>query len=156
MIRAILLISSLLFFKQLYAQKNWKGIEFKDIENKKGQLSEFISAKKYSVVDFWGLWCKPCLQQHEVTKNLVNKFPDRIQVIALNYKDGRQKWIDFVKHNQSTWIHGQVKQETIVEFQIFKFPFNVLLDHKGAVLCEDCTLDEIESIIQSKIGNGGE
>jgi thiol-disulfide isomerase/thioredoxin len=140
----------------LYAQKKWKELEFKDVENKKGQLNELLSIKKYSIIDFWGLWCKPCLQQHEVTKKLVNKLPDKIQVIALNYKDSRQKWIDFVKHDQSTWIHGQVTQETVVEFQVFKFPFNVLLDNKGTVLCEDCTMNEIESIIQSNVDNDGE
>jgi thiol-disulfide isomerase/thioredoxin len=101
-------------------------------------------------MDFWGIWCKPCLVQHEEIKNLQSAFDSGLQIVALNYKDKRSRWISYIEDNNYGWTHGQVSQETIVSLQIFKFPYLVLLDSEGQLLCADCSMEEITNFINEK------
>jgi thiol-disulfide isomerase/thioredoxin len=148
--RVILSIFICCYANLSFSQTKWIEIEYKDIFNKKHQIKELLTTDKLSFIDFWGLWCKPCIQQHGELKKLEDKLPNRFQIIALDYKDEKSNWTKFVKDSKSNWIHGKVGQKAILDLKIFKFPYNVLLDKNGELICEDCKIEEIETLIKSK------
>jgi thiol-disulfide isomerase/thioredoxin len=140
----------LLFFttgiSAVFAQKNWLDLSLQTIDGNHIPVKEVIEPGKYTLIDVWGLWCKPCMIQHEAMKSA---FASRreLKIVALNYKDEPKKWRSFIKNDTSSWYHGRIIEKTAIKYQLFRFPFNVLLNESGAVLCEDCDLTNILKLL---------
>lgn len=42
---------------------------------------------KVVILDFWSTWSKPAMESHRVLREIQERFPDRIQVIAASVRD---------------------------------------------------------------------
>ena len=57
---------------------------------------------KIVVISFWASWCTPCLKELPILENIQNQVgTDKIKVIAINFKEGREKY-RFIKKKLSS------------------------------------------------------
>lgn len=61
------------------------GLPIFSFEDMSGSKVEFNSAKeKVRIVNFWASWCEPCLAEIPSLVELMNAFPDQIELYAIS------------------------------------------------------------------------
>ncbi len=74
-----------------------------NINNTSLTLSSAIQAKEYTVLDFWGSWCLPCIKGFPDMKKYYNKYSTRIAFISIACSDTDKKWRQAVKEHKLIW-----------------------------------------------------
>lgn len=81
-----LLVSVLAF--SLYGQKIAKQLEYQDLEYIDGTITTGAELEnKVIVVNLWGTWCKPCIQEIPDLNELQKKFESQPDVLFLAIAD---------------------------------------------------------------------
>jgi thiol-disulfide isomerase/thioredoxin len=101
-------------------------------------------AGKYVLLDFWGTWCKPCLEQTDQLKSMYEAFADKLEIIGLAHQDNRGKAVEYVSGKKLTWIQGFADDKVVAQFSILNFPYYILVNPKNRIIGVNMRLDEIE------------
>ncbi len=105
---------------------------FTDFNGKAHQLSEFRG--KYLLLDFWGIWCKPCVAEIPYLKAAYTKYQSRgFEMLSLDYeyvdkgadpatatKDTFEKVKKFVAEREMIWTHATFESVKDLIEQRFK------------------------------------
>lgn len=108
---------------------------------------------KVVYIDFWGSWCKACLEQLPNTEKLQDRFKDKaVAFLLIDFYDTREKWIQAIRSRKIKGLH--VKCEPADE-QYFDdvfgvkqgFPRYALLDKEGILITPSAPHPNDDSII---------
>lgn len=111
-----------------------------DIHKKTVSLSDFKG--KVVVVDFWGTWCKPCVQTVPFLIEFYNRKHDKgLEIVGLTYEKGannedeaRDLVTAFVKKSAVPYPCLLGDEKTILQIPGFKgFPTSLVIDRAGKV-----------------------
>jgi thiol-disulfide isomerase/thioredoxin len=135
-------IDSEKFSKEIIG-KEAPDFDFTDIEGRTYKLSDFRG--KYVLLDFWGIWCAPCVHEIPYLKNACKKYKNSdFEVISISSdlvlgKKTEEEFMDFISKNEMKWIQVLDNKEgkLMREFKINKFPSLFFLDKNGIVLSVD-------------------
>ncbi len=120
-------------------------------------LYETTQKSKYTMMEFWGTWCMPCLAATVKIKALREKFnQDELSIISLNSRDKIEAKIKgVIKKKGMNWQHGYATDKLISIFNDNRtYPRVVLIDQNNKVLLignPHKDLEEIEQIIRGDI-----
>ncbi len=136
-----------------------KNILTKNIlTNKKIELEELVKKKDYTLIDFWGTWCLPCIKITPDLKSLNNDFSDKLSILSIAYDKNQQNVIDYITKKKLDWNHAYVKQRGNIEeikpirdFNINSFPTLILLNRKNQIIYRGGSQDvnRIRSILEN-------
>ena len=125
------------------------GIKFPDIrantiENQEFQLSNLRG--KYVLLDFWGSWCAPCIEEMPKMIGLHNKYKDELAIVGLACKDNKIDLMETIETLQINWpqiLSGTTRETNYSQkFGITGFPTKVLIDKNGEVIKTYIGIDE--------------
>ena len=125
---------------------------FKDINNQLVIINFREKENKYTLLDFWGTWCKPCIEGLPALKELHLKHKNRLTILSIAYDSNLNKVREFSKNNDMDWLHKfELNSELddnlfTVQFKIECFPTFILLDRSGKVLSRGCGSDQLKII----------
>lgn len=79
----------------------------KTTDGKDFTLSSLYGKGKYTVLDFWGMWCGWCLKGFPEMKTIYEKYAStgKIEFVGINCGDTEQVWKDGVKEQGLPWIN---------------------------------------------------
>ena len=123
----------------------------------KKHLYESTQKSKYTMMEFWGTWCMPCLAATVKIKALRKKFnQEELSIISLNSRDKIESKIKgVIKKKGMNWQHGYATDKLISIFNDNRtYPRVVLIDQNNKVLLignPHRDLEEIEQIIRGDI-----
>jgi thiol-disulfide isomerase/thioredoxin len=92
---------------------------------------------KFTLIDFWGTWCQPCLESIELLKELENKHSNKIRIISIASDFNKQDVSRYIKGHNMTWDHvfeNYSSKEISSKFKIVAFPTLILIDKSGKIL----------------------
>jgi len=92
---------------------------------------------KFTLIDFWGTWCQPCLESIESLKELENKHSNKIRIISIASDFNKQDVSRYIKGHNMTWDHvfeNYSSKEISSKFKIVAFPTLILIDKSGKIL----------------------
>ena len=106
---------------------------------------------KYVLLDFWGEWCKPCIEELPNLKELYSKTDrtkfEMIGIAAYSTYEGIKKLID---QHGIAW--PQISSDAIVAtYGINVFPTTILLDIDGVVIAKNLGGNRLEEKILNLI-----
>ena len=155
--RTLILSVALLLFGSIYstvaAQSTGLEIGNKSPEIKlpttKGDIVALSSLKgKLVLIDFWGTWCSPCVEEQSELAKLYSKYKPaaftngkgfEIYGVSLDVK--KSNWENFITKNKINWIQvSDLKFWTspvAKTYNIQGLPFNILIDGKGIILAKN-------------------
>ena len=122
----------------------------------KGDTITLSSLKgKLVLIDFWGTWCAPCVEEQVDLARLYKKYKlasftngkgFEIYGVALEAK--KPNWETFITKNKINWIQVSDlkfwRSPVAKAYNIQELPFNVLIDGKGVILAKNLHGKELE------------
>lgn len=120
------------------------------------KITSDFSFEPFILLEFWGTWCKPCIEGIPALKVLYRKNKERVSLISVAYDKDIDKVRNFVKNNDLDGLHtfaqqGQKDEDSLIEkLQIDAYPTFILLDKNFTILARGTSekaLKEIENII---------
>lgn len=138
----ILVIFLALFFVQSSAQepaKSVAAVDFtaRDLDGKKVQLKTFLS-KGPVLLDFWALWCVPCLKEMPQLQKLAEQYrKPGLTIIAINQDSpsDQSKVKPFVKQKRYDFVVVLDEDKDLSkQFNVAVLPTTLLLDQNGKIV----------------------
>ena len=100
---------------------------------------EYISSDELSgkviLLDFWGIWCKPCLSAIPYLSQVAKKYKkEAFVLISVDVNDEEATWREYIAQNKMSWTHTRDSNSKIQRaFQVTAFPSYFLIDHEGII-----------------------
>ena len=125
-----------------FAQDNSEAIlavDFtaRDINGKKVQLKKLL-ADGPVLLDFWALWCVPCLKEMPELKKLAKKYKEQgLTIVAINEDSpsDHSKIKPYVKQKRFNFLVVLDEDKDIWDqFNVNALPTTILIDQSGTVL----------------------
>jgi thiol-disulfide isomerase/thioredoxin len=96
-------------------------------------------SNKYSLIEFWGSWCKPCKELTPQIKAFNENYSDIVNLTSIAYEDDLIKAIDYVENNDLDWRHGVVMSNRDSKnikdaWNIISFPTFLLFDKEHRLI----------------------
>ncbi|MDN3723977.1 TlpA disulfide reductase family protein [Aequorivita sp. SDUM287046] len=114
---------------------------------------------KYTIIDFWASWCKPCRIENPNVVKVYNKYHDKglnIISVSLDKADQKDKWIQAIKDDKMDWYHVsnlQFWQDPIAkQYNVRSIPATFLLDENGMIIDKDLRGAALEAKIATLLG----
>jgi len=71
-------------------------LEARDSEYQPVSLAR-IAKGRATILTLWATWCGPCIGEFPAFQKLVDRYPDKLQVVALMVEDSRLSGLNFIK-----------------------------------------------------------
>ena len=133
---------------------------FNNYENAKGGTTSLSDLKgKFVYVDVWATWCRPCIGEIPVLKELQNKFKGKnIEFVSISVDENREAWLKMIKEKELKGVQllsdKSFDSQFVREYGITEIPVFILLDKEGKIINANAprTSDpEIEKILENLI-----
>ncbi len=138
---------------QLYStQVGFKAFIFEGQNFKtKSNISLDDYKGKYLFLDFWGVWCKPCVQELPNLKNIYDKIDkSKLEILGIvceSTSDAVEKMID--KYS-ITWpqILSDETNKIKINYRIIGYPTTLLINPKGIIVAKNLRGERLENKIK--------
>ena len=142
---------SFILLKQIVNDQNLQGFRtgfFSYDFHEKNLFSEEILSpyslnNKYTLMEFWGTWCGPCMQLHDSIINFIQEHNYKIQYMGIAYDEDTIRVKNYLQN--SPLLQRQIfvaqndnnPQNLVDKFRIQNFPGFILLNAKGKIIFRD-------------------
>ncbi|NVK53752.1 MAG: AhpC/TSA family protein [Flavobacteriaceae bacterium] len=111
---------------------------------------------KYVLIDFWGIWCGPCVAEMPTVKKYSEKYADKLTVLGINSGDTKEKIIDFINKKGYQWPHlmsGKEVDNLVLKFNVSGFPTKFIIDPNGKILhrylgSSEAAFDKLDELLK--------
>lgn len=124
-----------------------KNITIEDI-NGINQLL-YSEEKSYSLIDFWGTWCAPCIKLFPKLDSMYHSYNADVQFIGVAcYSDLNDVKLsnDLHKKGWINFIQTKENQPLIEKYKISTFPSFLLIDKNGKIIFKGAGKEDLEKI----------
>lgn len=116
---------------------------------------EYSLGSKYTLIDFWATYCKPCLEALPEYKKLYERYKNsgfEIVSISGDRLQDIDKWKKIVQDKQLNWQqYIDIRGKESEKYNITAYPSTFLLDSKGIIIKRDITPDELEKFLKENL-----
>lgn len=116
---------------------------------------------KYTIIDFWASWCKPCRAENPNVVKVYEKYHDKglnIISVSLDRKGQKDKWIKAIADDNMDWHHIsnlQFWQDPIArQYNVRAIPATFLLDENGKIIDKNLRGAALGAKMESLLGGG--
>ena len=110
--------------------KKLPSLELPDLFDKNKIVK--VNNDKLTLIDFWEVWCGPCIASFPKVENLKNKFPSELNVIGIVSED-YENAIKLVEKKGTTFQNLIGNNDLKKEFSVNSWPRYFLVDKSGIV-----------------------
>ncbi|WP_177225857.1 TlpA family protein disulfide reductase [Arsenicibacter rosenii] len=118
--------------------------------------------KKYTLLDFWGTWCVPCIKAIPELREIKKQYGDRLNIVSISYENTEDttKVARLIREQRMDWFHllETSKKESVLSLvkllRIESFPTTILIDANNKILMRKIGIagvkEEIEKLLSQK------
>ena len=114
---------------------------------------------KYTIIDFWASWCRPCRAENPNVVKVYNKYHDKglnIISVSLDKAGQEERWKKAIKDDKMDWYHvSNLKfwQDPIAkQYGVRSIPATFLLDEEGKIIDKNLRGPALGAKIASLLG----
>ena len=114
---------------------------------------------KYTIIDFWASWCRPCRVENPNVVKVYNKYHDKglnIISVSLDKANQHDQWLQAIKDDKMDWHHVsnlQFWNDPIAQqYSVRSIPATFLLDENGVIIDKDLRGAALEAKMASLLG----
>ena len=110
-------------------------------------LMRKIANKGFTLLDIWGSWCKGCKMDLPELKTLNKDYPERLQIVGLNWGDSREEAMYYIRKNDINWYNAMANQQVLNRLLVDGYPYYVLLAPGGRIVALNTDFKEIKKLL---------
>ena len=120
----------------------FREIVARTIEGKEVRLSEQVKKGGLVLLDFWGSWCVPCIQEMPLLKELHEKYGKKgLVIIGISLDKEREKWQSSLEKHKPIGIQiSELKgweSASRNDYGVQAIPFTLLIDGSGKIIARN-------------------
>ncbi len=105
-------------------------------------ITLYQSLGKYTLIDFWAAWCRPCLLQIPDLKKTYADFHSKgFEIFGYSLDNRESMWREAIKKYDMPWKHASDikgwQSEWATAYNVTFIPFNFLLNEKGEIIAKN-------------------
>ncbi|WP_298898496.1 TlpA disulfide reductase family protein [uncultured Psychroserpens sp.] len=108
-------------------------------------LKDLIKTKKYLLIDVGGTWCRGCVSQEPIVKNMYKN--GDIEVLGIFKHDTFKSVEEYIKNHELKWPVALADENFDDIFRINMLPTYILISNEGKVVLIAIEAEEIEKYI---------
>lgn len=93
---------------------------------------------KFILLDFWGTWCKPCIQSMPTLNAIQSKYTNELVLISIAYEspNDKEKWRKAIRKYEMNWLNVVDHYEESVNelYNIYEYPTLLLVSPDGILI----------------------
>ncbi len=107
---------------------------------------------KVILVDFWAVWCGPCVAEMPNVKKVYEKYKDKgFDIIGISLDNDEKQLRDFLKKNEIPWrqVYSGKGWDSPVsqQYGIYSIPNMWLIDKEGKLISNSARGEKLESMV---------
>jgi thiol-disulfide isomerase/thioredoxin len=129
-----------------------------------GESFDFSKMRgQYILLDFWGSWCGPCVEEVPQLKTLHQKFHGKkfkdatnFDIVSFGVEKDRTRWVAAIQQlEMRDWQH--ISDFKYLESPITKLygvrviPTKFLLNTEGVIIGVNLSIEEMDKVLESKL-----
>jgi thiol-disulfide isomerase/thioredoxin len=129
--------------------------EMSNLEENRFKISDVNDGTKYTLIDFWGTWCKPCKELTPELKRINKELHKDVNILGVAYDESLENVRKYKTANQMNWRHAFYERKSnsgiVRDLKITSYPTFILLDKKGVIVYRGSGLEallEVEKMIK--------
>lgn len=131
-------------------------LQAQTIQNKRFHITDYKG--KYVLLDFWGTWCKPCIEAIPELKWLDAQFKEKgLVTVSVAYDKDVQKVKSFTQKKGMDWVHVFESQEDskeslwVNQLKVQAFPTTILVSPTGKIIARGKNIEELNRILREEL-----
>ncbi|MCP3979143.1 MAG: TlpA family protein disulfide reductase [bacterium] len=129
------------------------AVQFVDIDGNTRRLADYRG--KIVLLEFWGTWCKPCVEEAPAMVEIYRTHHERgFEILGFHSSGSVEIVREFIARLGMTWPQTMRRDEEHV-FKLFRvqnFPTNVLIDRDGTVLDGAVHIEDLAQTLDELLG----
>lgn len=122
--------------------KPFREIVAQTIDGEEIRLSDCVKKGKLVLIDFWGSWCVPCIQEMPLLKELHEKYGKKgLVILGISLDKERKKWQESLDKYKPIEIQvSDLKgweSASRIDYGVQAIPFTVLIDDSGKIIARN-------------------
>lgn len=116
---------------------------------------------KYTIIDFWASWCRPCRMENPNVVNVYKQYHDKglnIVSVSLDRPGQEDRWKKAIKDDNMDWYHVsnlQFWQDPIPRsYGVRAIPATFLLDENGIIIAKNLRGPALGAKMEELLGKG--
>lgn len=112
---------------------------------------------KYTVVDFWGTWCMPCVEGMPMMKEYLEKYKDKMNIVGIAQEsDDGTMWKKFLaKQTGYNWyqILNRPDNDFVLKYSVAGYPTKIIIDPEGKIVArfvgeDDAIYNKLDELLK--------
>jgi peroxiredoxin len=106
------------------------------------EITLYQSLGKYTLIDFWAAWCRPCLLQiPDLNKTYAEFHSKGFEIFSYSLDNRESLWKKAIDKYNMPWKHASDikgwQSEWAAAYNVTFLPFNFLLNEKGEIIAKN-------------------